>query len=247
MVKERYFYVEGDRIGAGRIRLSDDESHHLARVIRLQEGAVITLLDGRGNLYKARIVSFSASMAELEVVERERAEPPRRIDLALAVTKAHCMDTAVEKCTEIGLRRIIPFRSTRSVWRGGDREAARKRDRLSRKVIAACKQSGHPYFPDVAEVGDFDNLCDRISSYGTVFLADRKRGGGGFAAAGTVSEPVLCIVGPEGGLDEHEIGKLTGLGAVPVSLGLFRLRSETAAICAVFLVHTILSSGGSIR
>jgi 16S rRNA (uracil1498-N3)-methyltransferase len=208
----------------------------MVRVARVREGGSVTLLDGRGGIYEAELVSCGGERCELEIRSHTHAEPPPPVDLALAVTKAHRMDLAVEKCTELGIRKFIPFRSERCVWRGGGGAGERKRERLLKKVVAACKQSGSPYLPDVSEIVDFEAMLSLFPSYRRVYLAHRETdptlpsGTGG-------TDPVLGIVGPEGGFDEKEIDTMLGSGAVPVSLGRYRLRSETAAVCLLFYLH----------
>ncbi|MCK4235798.1 MAG: RNA methyltransferase, partial [Candidatus Krumholzibacteria bacterium] len=192
-------------------------------------------------LFEARVRDISGSQVELEVLSCFEAKAPPVVDMALAVTRAPRLDMAVEKCSEIGVRRIIPFISSRSIWRGDGRSNERKRDRLVRKAETACKQSGQPFFPEVSRVISFNSLVGIIPSYAGAYLAHRggenlevlprEMGVGG----------VLGIVGPEGGLTSEELDSLQEAKAVLLSLGHFRLRSETAAICLLFKLRIILS------
>lgn len=242
-MKERFFMSNRVSPGAKRIVLSGDEYHHIVRVTRVREGDAVTVLDGSGGVYKTSVDRLGRGEAVLTVHSYRKADGPPRFDIGLALTKAHRLDFAVEKCSEIGLRRIVPFIAQRSVWRGGERETIHKRERLIRKVVAACKQSGNPYFPTVEPVTDFAGLLAATGGYELIYLADPagdrlesavRRGTGG---------DVLGIVGPEGGLVESERERLLEAGAVPVTLGPHALRSETAAVCLLFGLRELFENG----
>ena len=201
-------------------------------------GDEVTLLDGVGGLYSARVESIGADEAHLEVIEVSNAGAPPQVDLALPAIKAQRLDLAVEKCTEIGFNELLLFSSRRSVWRGGEREVERKRERLERKIISACKQSGQPFFPRIGAVTGLEGLLESIPRYGRVYLADSRGEAVGESDGPSKGRKVLAIVGPEGGFDEGERAGLVAAGAIPVSLGRSRLRSETAAIILLFAVRS---------
>lgn len=223
--------------------MTGPELHHIRRVSRVRSGETITLLDGEGGVYTAGVEDLNDSEAVLKVISFEQAERRGSVDIAVGVTKGPRLDMAVEKCSELGARRFLPFTCRRSVWRGDADERIQKRDRLVRKIIAASKQSGQPYFPEVSRVLEFDALAGILSGYRKVFLADC--GGGALEDLGGDFEgdAVLGIVGPEGGLSEGEISILLERKAVPLSLGPFRLRSETAAICLLYRLLLEFAAG----
>ncbi len=228
-----YVYSEKDVLGDVVI-LGGDEGHHLSRVSRARVGDRVGLLDGRGTISEATVLKIQKTSVELRIESKRTVEKPYPVDLALAVIKAGRMDLVAEKCTEIGVRRIIPYLCERSVWKGNEEDAANKRERLVRKVESACKQCGQPWFPEVTPIMKFQGLAGMIPGYAKTFLADA----GGRARlcrddfAGKA--PVLGITGPEGGLSDGEHSQLADAGAEFLSLGRFRLRSETAAICLAF-------------
>lgn len=243
MLEDKYFDVSELEPEQGVFRLTGSEHHHLARVSRVKVDEPVRLLDGRGGLYEARVEHITGHETVLKIVSYEKKSGPPSIDLALALCKAPRLDIAIEKCSELGLRGFIPFVSERSVWRGGEGESERKRDRMKRKIRAACKQSGQPHFPTVSKILEFESVLYILRSYSMVFIADidgkdpsEKLG---LAAGGTV----LGIVGPEGGLSSGERGSIIANGAEAVSLGASRLRSETAAIC---LLYRLLAERGAI-
>ncbi len=238
MSSERYFKIDPGSVRNGRVCLTGGEFHHLSRVSGFTEGDELMLLDGEGGLYRAEIEKISSQSADLRVVSSRPAREPPPFCLALAVIRAGRMDMAVEKCVEVGLRRIIPFTCRRSVWSGGGEKAAGKVKRLSRKVEAVCKQSGQACFPRVEGLLDFESLLEELDNYQRILLADRDGERMEGREGRAPDERTLGIVGPEGGLTPEEKKLLMDKGVIPVSLGGNRLRSETAAISLVVCMHS---------
>jgi 16S rRNA (uracil1498-N3)-methyltransferase len=243
MARDRFFVSRGASPREKRVVLTGEEYHHLVRVTRAREGDGVTVLDGSGGVFETIVHRIGRDEAILDIRSYREAEPPPRIDMALALTRAHRLDFAVEKCAEIGLRRFVPFIAQRSAWRGGEHETAHKRERLERKVLAACKQSGNPYFPAVEPVMDFNALLDMICGYGMVCLADRAGDPAEFPVVGERRIDMLGVVGPEGGLTDRERELIAACGAVSISLGPHALRSETAALCLLFRLREMHASG----
>lgn len=243
MPTERYFIIRTRPREGETLVLDSGESRHLLAAVRARPGDEVVLLDGEGGRYEAIIRSTDSAAAAVEVVHAAVAAQPAPVDLVIAVTKAHRMDFAVEKCAELGVRRIIPLACRRGLWRGGPEEAQHKGLRLMRKVEAACKQSGNPWFTVVDPVIDIAGLIPLLARWELVFLADAA----GQPAPKTLrrtsqASAVLGIIGPEGGFTSAESGELVAAGALPVSLGCTRLRSETAAVC---LAWWCLTASGS--
>jgi 16S rRNA (uracil1498-N3)-methyltransferase len=200
-------------------------------VSRARVGDVVKLLDGRGGTYEARVSRIGPREAALDVISYSKAIEPPPVDIAIGIIKAPRFDLAVEKCTELGVRTIVPFRAERSVWRGAGDDGDLKVERIRRKIVASCKQSGRPYFPEIARVESFDTLVERIPGYAAAFVADQGSASSVPDVLRVEDGPVLGIVGPEGGLSREETERLVAGGAKLLSLGPFRLRTETAAIC----------------
>lgn len=214
------------------IILEGAEFHHCIHVSRVRCGEILKLLDGRGCTYEARVARIGAREATLEVLSCHRVDELPLVDIALAVIKMSRFDVAVEKCTELGVRRLIPFASERSVWRQEEMSSGARIERIRRKAIASCKQSGRSRFPEIDAAASLGALTDRFSSYAAVFLAEQHSSAIAAESVQVEGEgSVLGIVGPEGGLTPEERSGLVSKGAIPISLGPFRLRSETAAIC----------------
>jgi 16S rRNA (uracil1498-N3)-methyltransferase len=243
MAKVRYFFCEAVKPVDKSVRISGSEFHHLSQVSRVRRGDRIYLLDGRGGTYDAMVNRIGSRVADVEILTYEKSDPPPAIDMALALIQSRRFDTAVEKCVELGVRSIVPFVSERCMRRSPGSKATRMRERFNQKIIAACKQSGQPWLPRISAVLSFDSLLERLSRYSALYLAD-PQGDAGAKRIGTGYESgVLGIVGPEGGISPKERKALFKRGVVPLSLGPFRLRSETAAICLLFRLHGMTEAG----
>ena len=238
MAETRYFSIDPDSIHGDEAVLSGEEFHHLVRVVRARKGAQVRLLDGKGSVYTAAVRDIGGNEALLDILDRTVHERPPMIDIAISAIKAPRLDLAIEKCSEIGLRRLIIFSSERSVRKPGKREGQGKMERFRRKALSACKQSGQPFFPEIVLFGGLEDLIGHFPDYRQVFLADL---GGGSSTEERIDRPegtVIGIVGPEGGFTDEESGMIVAAGATILSLGDHRLRSETAAICLLFALRS---------
>jgi 16S rRNA (uracil1498-N3)-methyltransferase len=200
--------------------LGADDRHHLERVLRLRPGAPMTLGNGRGGFRPARFGPVLEPTGPVEEVPA--ADPITTVGFALS--KGDKPDLVVQKLTELGVDRIVPFRAARSVVRWDADKAAKAVARLRLVARAAAAQSHRPWLPEVAEVAELVDLVAR----GGVAVADR-------GAGPLPPDATTILVGPEGGWDIGEVPP-----EVPrVGLGPHVLRAETAAITAgvVLLRH----------
>jgi 16S rRNA (uracil1498-N3)-methyltransferase len=213
-------HVFVDDLGAPE--LAPDDRHHLDRVLRLRPGDSITVSDGAGAWRECR---FGAALDMAgEVVREPRPQPP--IVIGFAVVKGERTEWAVQKLTELGVDRIVPFVSARSVvrWKPGDERAARHVERLRRVAREAASQSRRAWLPVVEDVTTFDEVARRPGAA----LAD--------ISGGAPAPPHgIVLVGPEGGWTPAELA--TGLPRV--RLGGYVLRVETGAIAAGALLSAI--------
>ncbi len=230
---DRYFLPQLD--AQGLCEITGDEHHHLARVMRHEPGDRIVVFDGKGNEADAEIVTINKSRAGLRVaaVRHDAQDLPPRVVLAVAVPKSDRFRWLVEKATELGVERLVPLQTARSVVLPG----SLKLEKMRKVVIEACKQSGRNRLMTIEPPMDWQQFAAAIAPAAPVFLADRD----GEPAARTLRArteggAVTCIVGPEGGLTDAERRQALDAGAVCVSLGRRILRVETAAIVLAALV-----------
>jgi 16S rRNA (uracil1498-N3)-methyltransferase len=195
-------------------RLSDDDHHHLSRARRLRTGDGLIISDGAGRWRRARFEGHEPE-PDGPVVAEGSSDPS--VTVAFALVKGTRPELAVQKLTEVGIDRIVPFVAARSVVRWDDRRAEQNHRRLVKVSREAAMQSRRSRLPEVTEVLDFD----AAAALPGACLADR----GG--SAPSLEHPTV-LVGPEGGWDPAE----AEVDLPVVSLGTGVLRAETAAIVA---------------
>jgi 16S rRNA (uracil1498-N3)-methyltransferase len=208
----------------GAPTLEDDDRHHLERVLRVRVGEEVTASDGRGGW---RVCAFGPGGLLDPIGEVEqRPAPSPAITVAFALTKGEKPETAVQKLTELGVDRIIPFAAARSVARWDGDRGERHVARLRKVAREAAMQSRRAHLPAVDEVATFST----VATLAGACLADA----GG--APPTLANPVI-LVGPEGGWSDDE----RGAGLPTVGLGDQVLRAETAALVAGSLLGALRS------
>ena len=220
-------YLREPPSSGARVELDAVQANYLGNVMRLGEGAELLVFDGRSGEWLARIIEVGRKRMAL-AVERRTREPETIPDvwLAFAPVKRTQTDWLVEKATELGVARLIPVMTQRTI-------AERvKLERLEAIAIEAAEQCGRTRLPEIVEPLTLKQLLDSLEPARTLYFADE---GGGDAAAGTF-EPgaTLILTGPEGGFTEEERRTIRATpNALPISLGPRILRAETAALASL--------------
>ena len=199
--------------------LDDGDRHHLARVLRLRDGEALVASDGRGRWRDATFRTGGEVEVAGDVVVEPAPTPP--ITIAFAITKGEKPELAVQKLTELGVDRIVPFAAARSVARWDGERAVKHVERLRRVAREAAMQSRRCHLPALEPMTSFGEVASRPAAA----LADR----GGAAPS---LEWTTLAVAPEGGWSAAE--RDAGLPAV--GLGPTVLRSETAAVTGASLL-----------
>ncbi len=222
---DRFFYP--DTLEIGDCVLTGPEAHHLAHVMRIQQGKTVILFNGDGNEYLAEVISIGrrcvvVSVREKRAVDRELPFP---ITVAAALPKADRTDFLIEKLTELGAACFVPLITARSVVMPREGTA----EKLQRAVIEASKQCGRNRLMRVEPPQRWDHFVRRPDLPEVRVVLDP--GGAALlppigAAGGVVT------VGPEGGFTPQELECARRFGWQVVSLGPRVLRIETAAIVA---------------
>jgi 16S rRNA (uracil1498-N3)-methyltransferase len=230
-VSSRFYCPDPPR--DGRFRLDAEEARHLARVSRHVAGDRVVLFDGLGFATTARVVAIGKDHVEL-IAEGEpipEAAPPCSFSLATAIPKGDRFDWLVEKATEIGVDRLIPLVTDRSVV--DPRES--KLDRLRRTIVEACKQSGRNRLMTLEPVVAWRDLVLRPGR--EVRLVARPGGPSpGRWARVLPGQSVLLAVGPEGGFSPAEEALADSRGWNPIRLSPNLLRVETAGLAGAAIL-----------
>ena len=218
----------------GKVTLEGDEARHLARVRRVDVGECVELFDGAGSTHQAEVVALGRDRVDLVIRESSfRARPETgSLTLATAVPKGDRFDWLVEKATELGVARLVPIVTERSVV---DPRSA-KIDRLRRTIIEASKQSKRDWLMEiqspVAVTRVFEGSVDPVR-----LIA--HPGAPGILATGLdlAGKSAILAIGPEGGFTDSEVEWACSKGWLKVGLGRTVLRVETAGLagCSTLL------------
>lgn len=218
------------------VALPDASRQHLGKVLRLREGDAVTLFNGDGHDYPARLIGAGPSLSA-QVLSRD--EPPAReaqlrITLVQALARGEKMDWILQKATELGVARFVPVSSQRSEVRLDGERAARRVAHWRQVVISACEQCGRATIPDVAAprplISEAENQAEPaglrlvLDPEGDLTLAD---------LGGHTATPITLAIGPEGGLDPVEVDHLQRNGWKRLRLRGPILRTETAGLATV--------------
>ena len=223
-----------------RITLPEDSSLHLLRVLRLEPGDAVTLFNGDGHDYTARLLTAAKRGAEAEITGREPVprESPLRITLVQGVARGEKMDLVLQKATELGVDAFTPVVTERTEVKL-DAERAEKRMAHWRGVVAAaCEQSGRAVLPRLSQP-------TALSAYAGAETADIKlvldpNGDVGLATVSPqAGQTIALVVGPEGGLSERDLATLRAAGFRGLRLGPRILRTETAGLAAVAAMQAL--------
>jgi 16S rRNA (uracil1498-N3)-methyltransferase len=232
-------YVDAPLACGKRIRLEGSAASHITRVLRLRVGAALTLFNGAGGEYEGSIDKAHGGEVTVAVgagVAAER-ESPLNLTLAQGVSRGERMDLVVQKATELGVSRLVPVLTERSVVRLTAQQSDRKVNHWRAITIAACEQCGRNRLPSLATpvpLAEFLRAAAAgetrllLSPEGATALAEVKRPGSG---------GITVLIGPEGGLTGEEEQAAIAAGFTAVRLGPRVLRTETAALAALALLQ----------
>ncbi len=219
------------------LTLSEDESLHAVRVLRLKEGDEIEVVDGHGTRYRCNITLAHQKRCAVQILSEEHIAPHWHCNITIAVAPTKNIDRIewmAEKCTEVGIDRIIPVRCAHS-----ERKEL-KTERLRKIIISAMKQSLKNTLPRLDELTPIKSVLDmdfdgeKYIAYCDKFI-ERKV----LSRTYTPNSNVLILIGPEGDFSPEEVQYAIAKGFTPITLGESRLRTETAAVFSCFSIHAI--------
>src|SRR6476646_8739890 len=234
MTRRRFFAPPSAfNFGKHTVMLTADEARHLREVLRLKPGAEVSVFDGAGKEFRARVVQARREFAELELVDEidpARPESPLRITLSVALLKGEKFDLVVQKATELGVHKIVPLITRHADIKLRDENDASKRvARWQRIALEAAKQSGRALVPEVTLPGQLTSLL--CPSHPCLLFSEKE----GHGLTRIETGEITAIVGSEGGWSDEELNEARTAGAQIVTLGGRILRAETAAITAAAL------------
>ncbi|GAB4375865.1 MAG: 16S rRNA (uracil(1498)-N(3))-methyltransferase [Calditrichia bacterium] len=225
------FYFPLFKPGMKEIELSAEESYHARRVLRKQMDEVIEITDGNGHHIQGIVTHVSRSHLTVRIrsYQKYSFDPANAIEIGLALIRPNRFSWAVEKLTELGVRKIVPLICHHSVIRDINL------NHLLKVAVSAMKQSHQFYLPEISPVISFMSWMEACHNRPALrFLAHLPLEEQEFSSrAGNMASEVILGVGPEGGFHQTEIENALNFGFDFIKLNNTVLRSETAAIVAV--------------
>ena len=217
-------------------QLTEHESQHCVKVMRMRGGDKLTVTDGKGYFYNCVLVQADAKLCIVNILGRYEIPSIKNFKLHIAFSPTKQMDRNewfVEKATEIGIDKFTPINSFHS-----ERKSI-KIERLQKIAISAIKQSQQSFLPDIEDQVNFNEFISRSFKLKKYIAHCYDKPKNPLAKLYKKGEDALILVGPEGDFSEDEIDNAINNGFEPISLGHTRLRTETACLVAMHTIHVI--------
>ena len=235
------FYVPRPRIEKGMLEVEGDEVKHIRKVLRLRAGDEITVFDGLGKEFEGTIVEEGLSSVVIKIrnVYSSKRDSPLEVTLAQSLLKGEKMDYLIQKATELGIKEIIPFLSSRSVPLPERSKRLKRNHRWERIAIEASKQCGRGVVPEIESLQDYPEMLQKASPDALRLILWEREG----IKLKEIFERskgrnrIFFVVGPEGGFSQQEVDEAKGAGFIPVTLGKRILRAETASLCFLSILQ----------
>lgn len=223
------FFAPPGMYAGGKVTLDADESKHASKVLRLEKGDRVRLIDGEGHAFEGEISSFEAGEVTLDVLsELPPRESPVSVTVYQGYPKSDKLELITQKLTELGMRSIVPVVMRYSVAKpkGGQERL----ERISREAVKQCGRSFCPVIPDPVT---FRQALEMMEKHDLMLMPWENAQG--LTLTGCLMDNRACrdigiLIGPEGGISPEEAQQAEDAGALAVTLGERILRCETAAI-----------------
>lgn len=232
----RYFTTD---IADGSAYLNGADAHHLAVVLRAKAGDDVTVCDGLGTDYACRVRLAGKERVEMDIISSypSESEPHTAVTLYVGYPKQDKLETIIQKATELGAVRVVPFFSRYCV--AAPKNEEKKNVRYQRVALEAAKQSGRGRVPEVAMPLSFDKMLRDAAACDTVLFCDEAGGAPLHSRLKDTAHSVAIVTGSEGGFSREEAEKAAAAGFLPVGLGPRILRCETAPLAALSVVMAL--------
>ena len=237
------FYLEGPAQVGAIVPLPKDEAKHALKVLRMSVGEELCALDGQGGRFAAVLENVHGDCAEVRITEQLSSnEPEVKVTLYQGLPKSDKLDFITQKLTELGAACIVPVKMERCVVKSDAKDGKKRQERLQRIACEAVKQCRRACEPEVTEPMTWKQCFEKMKQHDLVLVPWEDAEGYNMKKAFSEfpeAKDIGIVVGPEGGMSEHEVEALKEQGAKIVTLGPRILRAETAAVASVTMAMTL--------
>ncbi|QWV97665.1 16S rRNA (uracil(1498)-N(3))-methyltransferase [Geomonas nitrogeniifigens] len=238
----RSFFLGDNTVYDGEVTVTGELYRHMARVLRLKQGAEVELIDADGRRHCGVVGEVGAKSLTVRIAATKAAPEPEgglKITLYQGLPKGDKLDLILQKCTELGISEVVTFDAARSIVKLRGEKSAGKLARFEKIVQEAARQSGRGFAPRVAIGGTLREVLQEARHTVRLLLyeGEEKTTLRECLDQHQAPESVSVVVGPEGGLSAEEVEEALACGFTPVTLGRRILRTETAGLALVSILQ----------
>jgi 16S rRNA (uracil1498-N3)-methyltransferase len=235
------FYVQGSLTAGSSSTLAEETAHHAVHVLRARTGDEVTLFDGRGGEYAARISRIHKSQVEIDVLEHRAVEreSPLNVVLVQGVSSGERMEFTIRKAVELGVAEIRPLLAAGSVARPKGERAAGRQAHWQKIAVSACEQCGRNRIPIVHPLSTVPSLAALAEDTLRILLSPTAERSFSQASKEGAGQKFALAAGPEAGFTADEEAAFTRAGYISAKLGSRILRTETAALAALAALNAL--------
>jgi 16S rRNA (uracil1498-N3)-methyltransferase len=217
------------------VLLPEQAGEHVARVLRLERGHALILFNGDGHEYDARLGALAKRAVTAEILATRDVDREARLELTLAqgIARGEKMDWILQKATELGVARIVPIVTERTEVKLDEERAERRLAHWTSVIAGACEQSGRTRLPALEPPQRLDRWLSTLADTPALRLALMPEGSLQLRQLPEMDDGAILVVGPEGGLSDHDTALLAQTGFRGLRLGPRILRTETAGLAAL--------------
>lgn len=236
------FMVDPENISGRTVRIEGSDLKHLNQVLRLKKGDIIKVFDGKGTEYTARLaeVGKDKAFAVIEETHEASTEPRVRLTLYQGLPKMDKMELIIQKAVELGVYRIVPVITQRTVVQPDGQSAEKRLARWNRIAVEAAKQCGRAYVPEISKPLAMREVLEDFGGYdlSIALYENEKKGLKELLKCYNINDvgKMALFVGPEGGFAPDEADAMHRAGIRTAGLGGRILRTETAAISGISII-----------
>lgn len=235
------FFIDSENIKENCIEINNEDVKHIKNVLRLEEGDIISICDKKESDYICKITQINKQNIVCDILEAYKSKGEAPIDIVLyqGLPKSDKMELIIQKATELGVKKIVPVATKRTVVKIQDKKREEKKiERWVRIAEEAAKQSKRGLIPEIGNIIEFKELLNifKDEEFIVVPYESEKNIGIKEVLKNCKSKKINILIGPEGGFEEFEIEGLKDINSHIVTLGPRILRTETAGLTATSIV-----------
>lgn len=241
-----HFFAEPGNIGKDEIVITGADVNHIRNVLRMRTGEEVLIADGQGSEYRCKLTDLGEDEIHAQILWKldGNAELSSEITLFQGLPKSDKMDLIVQKCVELGVSRIVPVSTRRTVVKLDAKKEQTRVKRWATISESAAKQSGRGVIPEVTGVQTFREALEEAKKLDVLLIpyeraenmAETRRVMGEIRPGQSVG----IFIGPEGGFEESEVEEAVAAGARAITLGKRILRTETAGLAVMAMLGYLL-------